>query len=163
MKPLGRPKIPFWKRVNKGAANGCWEWTGAVTSAGYGAYWYGNTSVTAHRYSAFLAGLVNDPTGKIPADDPTHVLHKCDNRKCVNPDHFFLGTMQDNSADCVRKQRTNKPKGEKHTNAKLTSVQAEEIRGKYASIPKPKQVDLASEYKVSQRVISLIVRSESYK
>ena len=93
-----RLRVRFWKKVNKKAGNSCWEWTGATNrNGGYGQIGVRGKIIRAHRLSWVW---VNN---KIPKD--MHVLHKCDNRVCVNPDHLFLGTQKDNMQDCVRKGR----------------------------------------------------------
>ena len=151
----------FWSRVKCGSPEECWEWTGCVSSSGYGSVaWHGKL-YTAHRVAAWVSGLVASPSAPLNSREPTHVLHKCDNRRCCNPGHFFLGTFADNMTDAYRKGRKSQPRGQRHTNAKLTNAQAEDIRRRY--IAGENQVPLAKEYGVSQRVISLIVRGESYR
>ena len=151
----------FWAKVNKGADDECWEWTGCVSSSGYGTTSWHGAHYTAHRVAAWLSGLVKSPSRPAHSRDKGHVLHRCDNRRCCNPNHFFLGTFSDNMADAYHKKRKVQPKGEAHTNAKLTNEQAAEIRQRYAA--GEFQVPLAKEYGVSQRAISLIVRGETYK
>ena len=73
----------------------------------------------------------------------------------------MIGSYSDNQRDAYQKRRKLQPKGEAHTNAKLTNEQAAEIRQRYAA--GEFQVPLAKEYGVSQRAISLIVRGETYK
>jgi len=75
-------------------SNGCWEWIGALTSFDYGAFWLGNETVRAHRFSYELY------VGSIP--DDLCILHKCNNRRCVNPGHLYLGTYLDNVNDSVK-------------------------------------------------------------
>jgi len=91
----------FWAKVNKDAPNGCWEWHSSLTGGGYGAFFVHHPDkreiVRAHRFSWELAN------GSIP--NGLWVLHKCDNRICVNPDHLFLGNRSDNMIDCARKGR----------------------------------------------------------
>jgi hypothetical protein len=153
----------FWARVSgdRRKRNGCWEWQGAHNSTGYGTVaWHGKV-YTAHRIAAWLTGLVESPSTPATAREQTHVLHKCDNRSCCNPNHFFLGSYTENQRDAYRKKRRSQPKGEAHTNAKLTNTQAATIRALYAT--GETQVSLAAAYGVSQRAISLVVRMETYK
>jgi len=82
---------------------GCWLWTKTTYGRGYGCMFLTKTggprNMKAHRFSWELHN------GPIP--DGLHVLHKCDVRTCVNPDHLFLGTNQDNIDDRVKKGRSN--------------------------------------------------------
>lgn len=69
----------YWSKVKK--SNGCWQWTGAVSSSGYGSFYYGDgISMTAHKAVCLLSGI-DVPTG-------SDVHHTCRNRLCVNPDHL---------------------------------------------------------------------------
>lgn len=82
-----------------------------------------------------------------------HVLHKCDNPTCVNPDHLFLGTNQDNVNDRKEKKRrirTTLP-GEKHGNAKLTRDAVDHIRKR-----EMRAIDYALMYGVSKSTIQMI-------
>lgn len=88
----------FWDKVHKTPT--CWEWVGAITSRGYGAIGYKKKIMQAHRLSLIFVG--RDP-GEL------HVLHKCDNKKCVNPQHLFVGTHNDNMRDMAAKGRSISP------------------------------------------------------
>ena len=84
----------FWKFVEQG--EGCWEWSGSLQS-GYGVLTVRNGyQCRAHR--VMWAHKHGDP-GKML------VLHTCDNSKCVNPDHLYLGTHKDNRMDMVNRGR----------------------------------------------------------
>lgn len=97
------PDYWFWPKVRK-QEDGCWIWTGAVYSNGYGTV-FGvgppprkkKRRTQAHRFAYQLL------VGEIPSE--LLVLHKCDVRLCVNPEHLFLGTHKDNTQDCIRKGR----------------------------------------------------------
>lgn len=94
----------FWEKVDKRSTNECWEWK-AHTVRGYGVFALTHfKSVRANRFSYELE------YGKIP--NGMLVCHTCDNPKCVNPKHLFLGTHQDNMTDKVNKGR--QAKGDKH-------------------------------------------------
>lgn len=77
--------------------SGCYLWAGAVIRAGYGKLGRRGRTLSAHRY------FWEEENGPIP--NGLHVLHKCDVRNCVNPDHMFLGTHGDNMRDMFAKGR----------------------------------------------------------
>jgi hypothetical protein len=144
----------FWDRVDKTAANGCWHWTAECTNWGYGVFKkkaFHPTALGAHRVAWMLL------RGPVPAK--MLVCHTCDNRRCVNPDHLFLGTYKDNMVDCVSKNRMNS--GEDRPQAKLSHVKAFEIRWLRASgWPYRK---LADEYGVAVNAIVSVVRCETWR
>lgn len=85
----------FWSKVQRGSVDECWPWTAGLNT-GYGCFSIDSESFGSHRIAKFLV------TGINPSDC---VLHKCDNRKCCNPNHLFDGTLQDNVVDMVTKGR----------------------------------------------------------
>jgi hypothetical protein len=98
----------FWEKVDRRGPKECWNWT-AATSHGYGIIGSGGrqgVALKAHRVSWILAN------GMIPWN--LCVLHDCDNRKCVNPKHLFLGTRADNNLDRVAKGRNPDPETTRH-------------------------------------------------
>lgn len=99
---------------------GCWIWERQLDDNGYGTIRIDGAMTKAHRasWAAFK--------GPIPRG--TKVLHQCDIRCCVNPDHLFLGTQLDNMQDMISKGRQANFAGEANTNSKLTESQVAEIR-----------------------------------
>jgi hypothetical protein len=87
----------FWLKTRWNPTIGCLEWTAGKLSVGYGMFWVRTTNIEAHRIAWALSH------GAIP--EGLCVLHKCDNRACVNCDHLFLGTKGDNARDMCRKGR----------------------------------------------------------
>lgn len=166
--PRNRPLLKlnladkFWTKVATGNIEDCWEWQGSCNNSGYGTAWRNKKCYVAHRVAAVLAGIITELAAPRKKSAKTFVLHKCDNRKCCNPFHFFLGSYSDNQKDAYSKQRRMQSKGANNIQAKLTAEQAQQIRDLYRQ-GIYFQTDLAKRYRVSQSAISLIIRNETYK
>lgn len=121
MRTAQEPEQRFWRFVKK--TDNCWIWTGHKDRAGYGTFGVPKgRMLRAHRYSWKIAH------GEIP-DSQILVMHKCDNPSCVNPEHLFLGSQKDNSADKVSKNR--QAKGSHQGLSKVTEDQVHTIRDRY--------------------------------
>lgn len=111
----GRVEL-FWSRVNK--TDGCWLWTGSQHPQGYGAINNGKRRLLTHRLSWLLA------TGEDPGK--RLVLHKCNVRLCVRPDHLYLGGHKENLQDRIEAARL---KGESfRPHHKLTEEEVRSIK-----------------------------------
>lgn len=119
----------FWSKAEKPSINQCWNWIACVGSGGYGSFLADGRAQKAHRIAYKMA------FGEFPRE--LDVCHTCDNPKCVNPNHLWLGTARDNILDCMKKRRNRAFNGEMigfcNNNAKLTFEQVQEIRNKYAT------------------------------
>ena len=145
----------FWQKVRKAGPDECWEWTACIGFGGYGKVSVGNRRTeAAHRVAYFLAN------GDIPDDKPC-ILHRCDNRKCVNPSHLFAGTKRENTHDMFAKGRAcqqtgawQPKRGSTNTNAKLTEADVMVIRSRIADGENVH--DIAADYSVTSGTISHI-------
>jgi hypothetical protein len=175
----------FWEKVDKHPGrwwNGaeCWYWTGIPNPKGYG-------RISVHGragHDAFAHRVAWELTYRL-VPGGLWVLHHCDTPACVRPEHLFLGTAADNTADMMAKGRhvngvaplerrargerhgsrtkpESTPRGEKHTAAKLTDAQVCELRRRW-SAGGIQQKALAAEYSVSRGVVSEILSGKSWK
>lgn len=136
----------FWAKVQGGPE--CWIWKGAVVN-GYGKFNIGNhRAYTASRLMYMLAFGV-DP-GKLL------VCHHCDNRTCVNPNHFFIGDSKANLLDAAKKGRLRKARGESHPRAVLNDNKVRQIRIRYAH-GQTNMAQLGRDYGVTDSAIRAVV------
>lgn len=158
-------KLPkFWRGSNKKRPlkdrlldkvspepnSGCWLWTGAVVTGGYGFIVRGQRradAIHAHRASyEVFKGHVGDK----------QVCHACDNRACVNPDHLFLGTHQDNMNDMKAKGRSAWQNNTRQR--RLTVEQVLEIRSRRKSL-----TEYARAYGCDLSLISRVANKKAYR
>ena len=138
----------FWPKVNIKESDDCWEWNAGKFTYGYGCFKKNGKGMYAHRVAWELTnGPI--PEGKL-------VLHKCDNRGCVNPNHLYIGTNSNNMQD--RSERN--PSGCGHGQPKLSIEDVRKIRKLLAD--KVPQRRIATMFKVHQGTISHINTSSLY-
>lgn len=145
-------------RTTKDTETGCWLWTGAQCGSGatnrhgYGQTWFNGRLCKTHRLAYELThGAISRGL---------HVLHRCDNPPCINPEHLYLGTHQQNMRDRDARHRRTPARGERHGRAKLTEQDVTEIRRLLQS--GHTQTSIAPKFGVSQRTISFIERGEHW-
>ena len=141
----------FYFQVKK--TDTCWLWAAAIDADGYGRFAGavgGKIYTKAHRFSWALHTGEIIPKGAL-------ICHKCDNPRCVNPDHLFVGTPADNMRDKIAKGRHNIPKGADSTSAKLTEEQVLRI----VKDPRP-HAQIAADYAVRPSTIGSIKQRVSW-
>lgn len=148
--------VRFEKKYAKSEPSECWEWNGALNARGYGFVQMNKKEILAHRLGWFFR------YGPIP--DGLCVLHHCDNRRCVNPSHLFLGTRTDNNADCTKKGRNGAffktHVGRLHPNAKLDDGKIQEIRRLFSD--GVIRADLARRFGVSKSNMTSIINGRTW-
>lgn len=139
-RPKSDPIKRFLDKVVK-VENGCHEWASTKHRDGYGKFYHDGKQMQAHRaaYELFIG-----PTKGM------WVLHKCDNRKCVNTDHLFLGNNLDNIRDMDAKNR-------RGSICKVTAGQVAEIRQMLDE--RYSQQYIADKFSISQGAVSRIKRN----
>ena len=145
-------KERFFNKVNKNTNSFCWEWLGHIDTHGYGQFWSKGKKIKAHRFSYNLF--------KGSIQNKFLVCHTCDNRKCLNPDHLWLGTHKDNSKDCVAKGRhpwkNQSPRFYKFTEDQINLIREQQLLGKSYTV-------LAAEFNTCISNIHYIVKRSSWK
>lgn len=141
-------------------SRGCWNWTGCTNRCGYGHVsvtmkQFGRRAITAHRLMAHMS------LGLDLADRLQLACHHCDNKRCFNPDHLFIGTHKDNAADAAVKGIPKHKVGSQHSNSKLNERDVLQIRERKAAGEATKSI--AAEFSVSTTVVNGIVRGDRWK
>ena len=148
----GLPSEPmkrFWDKVQK--TNKCWNWIAGTRGNGYGTFKFNGKAIDSHRFVWLIT------FGEIPIKKM--ICHRCDNRKCVRPDHLFLGTAMDNVHDAIKKGRIT-PKnhkklwGEKNPRHKLSNDDIVKIRKLLSTNLLRK--DIARKFNISTRHLRYI-------
>jgi len=157
----GRPFQPvaqrFWAKVKVTA--GCWPWMAYRNSDGYGMFNLCGEPLYAHRVAWLLS------VGPIPIG--MEILHECDNRPCVRPDHTYLGTQLENMADCIARGRRANFAGELNPRAKLDVVRVLKLRelaiaNGWPSMRHGMLVTLAETFGVSSRSAAKAISGETW-
>ncbi len=142
----------FTAKITRGNPDECWNWTASGLITGYGRVRINDRAFLAHRVAWSLAH--GDP-------GESCVLHRCDNPKCCNVAHLFLGSHQDNMTDKAAKGRVKPVDGERNPRAILSALQVEEIRAIY--IPRKTPLNaLALKYGVSHSAIHSIIKRKTW-
>lgn len=137
------PERLFWPKVKK-TTQGCWEWTASQFAGGYGKF----SQATRYNRSPY-AHIFSYQLHYTDYDKSKMVCHKCDNKLCVNPDHLFLGTAQDNTDDMISKSRNH------------TRVKEEEVKRIREDTRTLKLI--AKDYGLSHQQVSNIKRRKSWR
>lgn len=137
--------------------SGCWLWENFTDALGYGRTEM--AGVPEHRAHRIAWHLTHGPVPR-----GLRVLHKCDVRCCVNPDHLFIGTQADNVADMVRKgrNRNNTPRGSANHYARLDEDSVWAIRQMLAH-KLFTQAEIARDYGVSPMTLSRIANNQTWR
>lgn len=131
--------------------SGCWEWTKATDTRGYGKIAFNGKLISTHRLSAHLL-LAFD------LDPRVSVCHRCDNPPCFNPEHLFLGSMSDNMTDASAKGRSS---GMARPESKVTDEQVREIRARHSA--GETQRSISKDYELTFKAVNRIVLGKTWK
>lgn len=148
----------FWAKVDRRGDDECWEWRASLDTRGYGNFGVprddGTGRFIMQRAHRIAWELVNGPL----QSSSQHLCHTCDNRKCVNPAHLFIGNPKLNMADCASKGRFNDRRGENNPRSVVDEAVVRAIRADSA-LPLSK---LMAKYGLAQTTVSDIRRRRTW-
>lgn len=145
----------FWAKVDICGPDDCWKWQAGSNKHGYGKFWLRDEMIAAQRI-AYVLSESKQP-GKLC------VCHSCDNRKCCNPRHLFLGTREENNRDRDAKGHHVSCPGEKHGMHILTEIEVKEIKDALKNYSRGMCKELGKEYGVTGQSISCIKHNKSWR
>ncbi len=143
-------KERFYEKFEVDPETGCWNWVAAMRGHGYGSIQVDGKAQKASRISWELH------RGPIPKSSGPHgmcVCHTCDNRRCVNPSHLFLGTHADNMRDKAKKERVP---------SSLTSFQVSVIK-RLLSTKSVSQAEIGRLFGVNYRTVHDIYKGHTWR
>lgn len=152
--PKTIPDVKFLDRFENSFTSNCnekcWEWNEELSKSGYGIIRIGKTVILAHRLSfEIFNGELKD----------LFVCHSCDNRKCINPNHLWLGSQKENILDAVAKGRMNQ--GENGFHSKLNELTVRNIINLWNNGTTTSE--LSNMYNLSQSYLSILIGGKSWK
>ena len=152
----------LWSKVDKRGENDCWNWLKYINQDGYGRTWINDKGYYAHRVIYNLV-YPNTITLNAPksSDDIGFLLHTCDNPKCCNPKHLFIGTHMDNMLEKVAKNRQKRFPTDTGPRCKLSMSQAREARALKKTGMTISQ--LMQKFNLSRASMKTLIRGDSYK
>jgi len=147
----------FWAKVNKLGIDDCWEWQASIDTGGYGNFGVPKNDGTGRYLMQRAHRIAWELTNGSLLNSSQHLCHKCDNRKCVNPAHLFVGNPKLNMQDCAAKGRFNDRKGENNPRAKVTEEIVKSIRSENLPLSK-----LMAKYNLPQTTVCDIRRKNTW-
>ena len=164
-------KKKFWDNVDIKDKNECWNWKGTLNGKPkrkYGTFYlYGKTRL-AHR----IAYAIHTNNRNILEHNKSYhkdnnnfkcICHSCDNTKCCNPNHLFIGNNQDNINDKISKNRQQRMRGSLNGHSKLTEKEVLKIRKEYIPRKNGGIISLSKKYNISITNIHDIIKRKIWK